>query len=245
MVRPTLAILFLPALALARPATFSDGKCSVTFPLAYQSRNGRISAQQGGRRYTLTIAPLKIMDPAEHLASVRRNQLAQHAAVQLLKVDGRHGLEIRQKHSLSRIFVFGQTAYQAQVLYKDAKPAPEAFTFVRSLHFLAHAATPYTAQRMSRYDAQIKDIPVQKCAENLLEISSLLTGFKIKHNRFPSALKSLQQPITRAYSYQRQGIHYLLYCSGHHHRGLPAHYPRTDDALHTRLSPSKAYIPGY
>ena len=88
MVRRILAILSLSALALARPATFSDGKCSLTFPLAYQSQPGRISARQDGRTYTLTIAPLKIMDPAEHLAQVRRSQLAQQAVVQLLKVDG-------------------------------------------------------------------------------------------------------------------------------------------------------------
>lgn len=245
VVKTVLAVLLLPLLALARPAPFSDGKCSVTFPLAYRSQPGRVSAQQGGRRYTLTIAPLKILDPAQHLANVRRQQLAQHAAVQLLKVDGRHGLEIRRQHSLSRLFVFGQTAYQAQVTYQEKQPGSQALAFVRSLRFLAHAATPYTAQRMSRYDAQLKDVPVQKCAENLLKISSLLTGFKIKHKRYPSALKSLQQPITRAYGYQRQGGHYLLYCTGHHHRGLPPHYPRTDDALHTMLSPTKAYTPGY
>ena len=243
--RPVVLLLLCTGLALARPAMFSDGKCSVTFPAAYQSQAGRITAQQGGRRYTLTMAPLKIVDPAQHLANVRRTQLAQHAAVQLLKVDGRHGLEIRRQHSLARLFVFGQTAYQAQVTYQDRQPTPEALTFVRSLHFLARAATPFTAQRMSRYDSQLKDIPVQKCAENLLEISSLLTGFKLKHKRYPSALKSLQQPLTRAYGYQRAGTHYLLYCSGHHHRGLPAHYPRTDDALRTMLSPGKAYTPGY
>ena len=245
MLRSLALLVLLPALALARPATFSDGKCSVTFPLAYQSQKGRVWAQQGGRRYTLTIAPLKILDPAEHLARVRRSQLAQHASVELLKVDGRHGLEIRQKHSLARVFVWQQTAYQAQVTFAQPKPTAEALQFVRSLRFLAHTATPYTAQRMSRYDAQIKETPVLQCAENLLEISSLLTGFQVKHKRYPSDLNSLQQPLTRAYGYQRRGPHYLLYCSGHQHKGVPPHYPRTDDALHTMLTPTKAYTPGY
>ena len=58
----SLALLVLPpALALARPV---------------QRQKGRVWAQQDGRRYTLTIAPLKILDPAEHLGLRPRLEVA-------------------------------------------------------------------------------------------------------------------------------------------------------------------------
>ncbi len=235
----------LPGLVRAHPSTFSDGRCSLTFPAAYQTQGQRVSTQFQGARYSLSWTAARGLDPAQQLASLRREQLAHHAKVALIKVAGRDALEVRQDHSLVRIAIFEGTVYQAQVNYPEKAPGAQAQGFVGSLRFLSKLATPYTKQRMSRYDAQIKNIPVQKCAEQLLEISSLLTGFKIKNKRFPSSLESLHAKVTRGYGYRRQGTHYLLYCQGHRHAGLPEHYPRSDDALHTMLGPDKAYAPGY
>lgn len=237
--------LALPLAAQARPGSFSDGHCSISFPAAYRSQGPRLIAHWEGGRYSLSRSPLKGLDPAQQLAAVRRQQLAAKASVRLVKVGGRDGLEITASHRLARVAVFEQTVYQAEVNFPEKQPPQPARDFVTSLRFLSKLATPYTSQRVARYDAQIKNIPVQKCAEQLLEISSLLTGFKIRNHRFPSELKSLQKPITRGYGYRRLGSHYLLFCQGHHHPGLPEHYPRTDDALHTMLAPGKAYTPGY
>lgn len=235
----------LPGLAQAHPSIFSDGRCSLTFPAGYQSEGKRVSGKFRGARYSLTRTPAKGLDPAQQLAALRREQLARHVPVQLIKIAGRDALEVRQTHLLARMAVFEGTIYQVQVNYPEARPPAPALSFVSSLRFLSKGATPYTKQRMTRYDTQIKNIPVQKCAEQLLEISSLLTGFKLKNKRFPSQLESLHEKVTRGYGYRRQGTHYLLYCQGHHHPGLPEHYPRSDDALHTMLGPDKPYTPGY
>ncbi|MBS2040580.1 hypothetical protein JST97_36675 [bacterium] len=235
----------LPALAQARPISFSDGHCIILFPTGYRSQGPRLAAQLDGRHYSLTRSPLKGLDPAQQLASVRREQVARHASVQLIKLGGRDGLEVRAPHRLARIAVYEQTVYQAEVTFPEDQPVRPVREFVGSLRFLSRLATPYTSQRMARYDAQVKNVPVQKCAEQLLEISSLLTGFKIKNQRFPSDLNSLKRAVTRGYGYRRQGGHYLLYCQAHRHSGLPEHYPRTDDSLHTMLGPGRPYTPGY
>lgn len=230
--------------AWARPTAFSDGQCRVVFPLAYRSLAREVVAQERGSRYRLIRTPLNLLDPAQHLSNLRRAQRARGATVQLIRKDGLDGLEMRRAHFLARVFVSGQTAYQAEVTFTGREPA-SAVTYVRSLGFLKGTHSSYVPQRMARYDAQVREVPVQKCAENLLEISSLLTGFKIQHKKYPSALSSLGQPITAAYGYRRTGTHYLLYCNGHHHPGLPSHYPRSDDALRTMLTPAKIYRPGY
>ena len=237
-------LLLFPSWAWARPATFSDGKCSVVFPVAYRTQGDQVTAQAGGARYSLSRTPLRILDPAQHLANLRRAQLAKGSTVHLVRVARLDGLEIRRAHFLARVFVHGATACQAQVVFPGSEP-PSALVYVRSLRFLSSAASPYVPQRMARYDTQVRDVPVNRCAENLLQISSRLTGFRLKYNRYPSALSSLEEPLTAAYGYRRRGLHYLLYCNGHHHAGLAPHYPRTDDALRTFLSPGKAYRPGY
>jgi len=216
----------------------------VVFPAAYRNDHGDLMAVSNGARYRLIKTPLKLLDPAQHLANVRRAERARGGSARLIKQDGLDGLEIRRARFLARVFVVGQTAYQAEVNFAGREPGG-GVAYVGSLRFPRHGAATYVPQRMARYDAQVRDVPVQKCAENLLAISSLLTGFKIKHKRYPSALSSLRAPVTLAYGYRRQGSHYLLYCSAHRHKGLPSHYPRTDDAQHTLLSPSQAYRPGY
>ncbi|MFN8612085.1 MAG: hypothetical protein U0931_31360 [Vulcanimicrobiota bacterium] len=238
-------IWLLSSLAQARPASFSDGRCSLVFPSAYRSQGQKVWTEFHGQSYSLTRQPLKGLDPAQQLAELRRQQVAARAEVRLIKIAGRDGLEVRAAHWLARVAVFEKTVYQARASYPQKQPDAQARRFVDSLRFLSSVATPYTSQRMARYDAQAKTIPIQKCAEQLLEISSLLTGFKIKNKRFPSELASLHNPVTRGYAYRRQGPHYLLYCQAHHHAGVPPHYPRTDDRLHTQLSPGKAYAPGY
>ena len=224
--------------------TFSDGQCRLAFPAPYKSAHGAVVAEAERARYRLTRTPIKLLDPAQHLANLRRLERDRGGSVRLLAQDGLDGLEIRRAHSVARVFVVGQTAYKAEVSFAAREPAG-AVPFVCSLRFPKRAQATYIPQRMSRYDAQLRDVPVQKCAENLLEISSLLTGFQIKHKKFPSALSSLHTSLTAAYGYRRVGAHYLLYCSGHRHKGLPPHYPRSDDALRTLLGPGKPYRPGY
>ncbi len=242
--RASLLLLLLTCSVWARPLSFSDGKFRIVFPNAFRSQANRVTAKASGSTYSVLKSPLKTLDPAQHLASLRRAQRAQGARVQLVRLDGLDGLEIRRPHLLARVFVYERTAYQAEVVFPGAEPR-EAQTFVRSLRFLNRSATPYTPQRMARYDAQVREVSVQKCAENLLAISSLLTGFQLKHKKYPTALSSLREPITRAYGYRTQGRHYLLFCSGHRHLGVPHHYPRSDDSLKTMLSPTIPYRPGY
>jgi hypothetical protein len=242
--KKTIYLLLFSTWAWARPTTFSDGQCRVVFPLAYRSLAQEVVAQERDVRFRLTRTRLKLLDPAQHLANLRRAHRARGATVQLIRKEGMDGLEIRRAHFLARVFVSGQTAYQAEVTFPGREPG-SAVTYVRSLGFLKGPASAYVPQRMARYDALVREVPVQKCAENLLEISSLLTGFKIAHKKYPSALSSLGHPVTAAYGYRRTGTHYLLYCSGHHHPGLPPHYPRSDDALRTMLTPTKIYRPGY
>lgn len=235
-------LLVLPV--WARPTTFRDGQCQIVFPGPFGSHGNRVSAQWSGNRYTLVKSPLRTLDPAQQLASLRRSYQSKGARVLLIRLGGLDGLEIRRAHWLARVFVYRGTTYQAEVAFAGKEPGA-AQNYLRSLRFLERVATPYTPQRMQRYDVQVRDVPVQKCAENLLEISSLLTGFKIQHKRYPTALSGLGKPITRAYGYRLKGGHYLLYCSGHRHPGVPAHYPRSDDKLHTMLSPTRSYRPGY
>lgn len=239
-----LFLFLLSSLVWARPVPFSDGKCRIVFPAAFRSQANRVSANSGGDTYTMIQSPLRTLDPAQQLASVRRAYQARGALVRLIRLDGLDGLEIRRAHFLARVFVYGRTAYQAEVVFPGVEP-PAALAYVRSLRFLGRAVTPYTPQRMARYDVQLRQVPVQKCAENLLAISSLLTGYKLKHKKYPNALSRLQQPVTRAYGYRLQGGHYLLYCSGHRHQGVPRHFPRSDDSLRTMISPSTPYHPGY
>ncbi|ODT57471.1 hypothetical protein ABS71_19890 [bacterium SCN 62-11] len=236
--------MLLSVWAWARPTPFSDGPCRLTFPASYRNEGGLIRAAWNGNQYLLRRTPVKTLDPAQHLANLRRTQLAQRAKVQLLRVDGLNGLEVRRAHFWARVFVVQQTAYQAEVRFAGQQPG-EAAAFLRSLRFQVRSATAYVPQRMARYDTQIANVPLDKCAENLLAICSLLTGYRLKHKKYPQTLAPLADPLTRAYGYRRSGNHFLLFCSGHHHRGIPAHYPRSDDALHTMLTPAKAYRPGY
>ncbi len=242
--RAALFCLLLGSWAWARPAAFSDSGCRIVFPAPYRAESERIRSDFAGCRYWLLRTPLKTLDPAQHLARTRRLEQTRHSKIQLIRVDGLNGLEVRRPHSLARIFVFQQTAYQAQVDFPGAEPGG-VHPFVASLRFSQSSRTAYVPQRMARYDAQFANVPLDKCAENLLAISSLLTGYKLKHKKFPSALSTLAQPVTRAYGYRLKNGHYLLFCSKHHHRGVPAGYPRSDDALHTLLAPNRPYRPGY
>lgn len=216
----------------------------MTFPAAYRSNGSQLMARLGANQYVLKKSPVKTLDPAQYLAHLRRQQQAQRARVQLVRLDGLNGLEIRRAHSLARVFVSGQVAYQAEVSFPGSEPS-NARVFLSSLRFQKPASTAYVPQRMARYDTQVANVPLEKCAENLLSICSLLTGYKLKHKKYPQTLAPLADTRTRAYGYRLEGSHFLLFCSGHHHRGIPAHYPRSDDALHTLLSPDKAYRPGY
>lgn len=236
--------LLLCSWAWARPAAFSDSRCRIVFPSSYRGQHGRLRSDLGGCRYWLQRTPIKTLDPAQHLAKTRRSEQARRSQVQLIRVDGLNGLEVRRPHSLARIFVSQRTAYLAQVDFPGSEPE-EGRAFLASLRFLQSSGTAFVPQRMARYDAQFANVPLDKCAENLLAISSLLTGYKLKHDKFPSALSTLGQPVTRGYGYRLKSGHFLLFCCKHHHRGLPAGYPRSDDALHTMLAPNRPYRPGY
>ena len=142
MLKPVACSLLLTLAAWAKPTTYRDATCQVSFPGPFSSSQQAVSYARPQLQVYLLSWPTSPNEATAYLAGLSQQARTRGCAVEYFSKNHANGLQVVEvlnaaERNISQFFLIYGRCYEFRVCIHDGKAHPEVDAFLSSIRFRA------------------------------------------------------------------------------------------------------------